>query len=294
MQSGMIFSILRGSLYDGPGIRTTVFFKGCNLRCLWCHNPEGLTPEPQLAYRAHLCINCGHCVVLCPHHVHSFSNGCHHVDFSACSGCGICASQCPADALEVYGKRMTVEQVMSIVLQDRHYYQDSGGLTLSGGEPLLQPAFAQGLLIEAKHNGLHTCVETAGCLSFSSLESIAGLVDLFLFDYKSASAENHRKLTGADNAQILANLDRLYRKGAKIRLRCPIVPGCNDTEAHFQSIAALHRQYPLLDGIELMPYHDMGNSKAQAIGMKQTFSHSAATPEQQSYWHRLLQQAECL
>ena len=223
MEQGIVFDIQRFSLHDGPGIRTTVFLKGCPLRCAWCHNPESWRKEPELWYR----------------------NGVEH----------LC------------GKAVTVEEVMAEVMADEAYYRNSGGgLTVSGGEPMVQFLFLKALLTIAKAWGIHTCLETSGHCSTEKLIEIAPMVDLFLFDIKLTDPEEHRKYTGADNRRILENLDRLYRLGAKLLLRCPIIPGINDTDDHIGGIARLTEKYPQILGVEIMPYHDMGKGKWKELG----------------------------
>ena len=288
-QQGMVLNVLRGSLHDGPGVRTTVFFKGCPLACLWCHNPESIACAPQLAYRDHLCIGCGRCVAACPKGVHVLEGGTHILRRDRCIACGACVAACPTQALEVYGHRMSVEAVMRSVRQDKPYYRTSGGgVTLSGGEPLAQPTFAQALLSAARAEGVDTCVETGGYAAQALFARIVPLTDRFLFDYKATGAEAHRRLTGHDNALILSNLDWLYAQGARITLRCPQIPGVNDTPEHLAAILALHRRYPALAGVEVMSYHDMGIAKAQALGQTPRLTLPSATPEQKAHWRQAL------
>lgn len=293
---GMVFSILRGSLYDGPGVRTTVFLKGCPLHCLWCHNPEGISGKPQLGYFAHRCIGCGRCREVCPQGVHRLCAGQHAVRFDRCVACGACAAVCPSDALVIYGVRMRTEEVMRIVRQDKAYYATSGGgITLSGGEPLSQPDFALKLLLAAGAERIHTCVETSGSVAQEQLERVLPAVDLFLFDYKESSPKRHKRYTGCDNAQILENLDFLYRRSAQIILRCPIIPGYNDSQEHFEAISGMKRKYPALAGIEIMPYHDMGKGKAAAIGHGYELKIATVTQEQKQAWkEKLNQNGDCI
>ena len=289
MQRGMVLSVLRGSLHDGPGVRTTVFLKGCPLACLWCHNPESIARAPQLAYRAHRCIGCGRCVAACPKGAHVLQGGAHTLQWDLCTACGACAAACPVQALEVYGRPMSVETVMQTIRQDVAYYRRSGGgVTLSGGEPLMQPAFARALLSAAHAEGVDTCVETCGYAAQGLYSSILPVTDRFLLDYKATDAATHRKLTGQDNALILRNLDFLYRQGARITLRCPLIPGVNDSPAHLAAILALRRRYPALAGVEVMPYHDMGIAKAQALGQTPRCLLPTATPAHKARWRQAL------
>lgn len=267
MSTGHIFDIQRFALHDGPGIRTTVFLKGCPLHCSWCHNPESWSRKPQLMYQGEKCRNCLKCVELCPDSAHRQSGGRHILDLSKCSGCGICVENCIYGALKLSGYEADADTVMKEVAADISYYESSGGgLTVSGGEPMLQPAFLKELLQKAKSMGIHTCLETSGYARWEVFEQILGDVDLFLFDIKHLNDELHKKYTGVSNRLILENLDRLYRKGTEIRLRCPMIPGVNDTGEHIRGIAGLKRKYPNLSGVEILPYHDMGKGKWEQVG----------------------------
>jgi len=270
--TGRIFNIQRFSLQDGPGIRTTVFLKGCSLRCLWCHNPEGLSPDPQPSFSPEKCIGCGDCVAACPNRVHrlepSGEGVIHVLDRRRCRWCGACAAACLSGAMEMVGRDLSVADVLREVLEDRAFYGPSGGgLTLSGGEPMLQFDFTAALLRAAKEHGLHCSLETSGFASRGRFEALLGLVDLFLYDYKETDPERHIEYTGVPSDLILENLRGLYSWGARIALRCPIVPGCNDREDHFAGIAALAREMPNLAGIELVPFHPLGRAKAERLGM---------------------------
>lgn len=265
--TGIVFDIQRFSLHDGPGIRTTVFLKGCPLRCMWCHNPESWRPQPQLSYQADLCALCGACAEACPRGVHTLGSGGHAVDFARCAVCGRCAEVCTRGALKIVGREMTVSRVMTEVLADVSFYRRSGGgLTVTGGEPLFQANFLSGLLRTARESGVHTCVETSGYASRASFDGILDCVDLFLFDIKHTDDSAHRRLTGASNRVILENLDHLCARDADILLRCPIVPGLNDDDEHVRAVAELTRRYPQLRGVEILPYHNMGREKWQQIG----------------------------
>lgn len=288
-EKGMVVSIIRGSIYDGPGIRTTVFLKGCPLRCLWCHNPESISPAPQLGYFAHKCTGCGLCVAACGNGVHSFAGNTHNVDFGRCRGCGACVDACPAHALVWYGEAMTVDEVMAQVLPDRPYYDASGGgMTISGGEPLAKPEFAKALLQAARAQDIHTCLDTTGYAPQSQIADMREYVDLFLYDYKESSPEKHRAYTGVGNRLILENLDYLYRNNASIILRCPVVPGYNDTEDHILAILKMKRKYPNLRGVEIMPYHNTGKDKEKAIHRENGIEVPTATEEQKRAWRHFL------
>jgi len=265
---GRVFNIQRFSIHDGPGIRTTVFLKGCPLECLWCHNPEGISARAQLSYDARKCVGCGRCVDVCPRGAHSMRDGAHALDRALCDGCGACAEACPAGALELVGSEVSVDDVMAEVMRDAAFYETSGGgMTLSGGEPLAQPEFAEGLLARAKAEGLHTCLDTSGHAPWDAFERVAGLVDLFLFDCKATGPGRHEELTGVTNELILKNLRRLHAEGARIRLRCPLVPGVNDAPEHLDGVARLAEGLPNIEGLEILPYHALATAKRPRIGL---------------------------
>ncbi len=268
MTFGTIFNLQRTSLYDGPGIRTAVFLKGCPLRCLWCHNPESQSHGWEISFRAEVCAGCGECVSVCEHGAHQILDGIHSYQRDLCERCGKCAEVCLYDALKVAGKETSIEAVMGEVRKDiRYYRQSGGGLTITGGEPMLQPEFTLELLKAAKAENIHTCLETCGWASQRAYQRIFPFVDLFLFDYKAADPEAHRDLTGVSNNLILANLDFLYQNGANIWLRCPLIPGVNDSAEHLAGIAALEKKYPELEAVELLPYHNIGISKYERYGL---------------------------
>ncbi len=267
-RQGRIFDIQRCSLHDGPGIRTTVFLKGCPLRCLWCHNPESIFPERQLAYQGSLCTFCRRCADLCPQGVHHVQEREHQLHRDRCTFCGACVEACPARALEILGRQVSVEEVMQEVLRDRIFYETSGGgMTLSGGEPCLQPDFSLGLLQTAREEGLHTCLDTCGFCDYQTLSRLAGSADLVFYDIKETDSERHKQWTGVDNARILDNLRRLDAAGTVIRLRCPIIPGLNDREDHFQALAELAGSLSRCQGVELLGYHRLGQGKRERLGM---------------------------
>lgn len=270
-EKAIVFDIQRASLHDGPGIRTTIFLKGCPLNCLWCHNPESVRSKRQLFFQIEKCINCGECARVCLENVHRVTSDGHDIDFAKCTFCGKCVEACNVSALRIIGKEMTTGEVMHEVLADIDFYKKSnGGITLSGGEPLLQFAFSLELLKMCKEAGVHTCVETSGEISPQKFSSILPYMDVLLFDYKVAGIADHKKYTGVSNERILKNLDTAYHSGVPIVLRCPIIPGVNDTDLHFSGIAELDKTYPDLNGIELLPYHTMGNSKRTSIGDEET------------------------
>lgn len=264
---GVIFNIQRCSLQDGPGIRTTVFIKGCPLRCVWCHNPESWHMAPELSVNMRMCVSCGRCVQVCPSHAHKLENGVHVFDRTLCAGCGACVPVCAARALSMIGRTVETEELVADVLRDRSFFERSGGgVTLSGGEPMMQFAFTFSVLQSLKEQGIHVCLDTCGYAPRSHYEQLMPYVDIFLFDYKATEPEKHRELMGVDNALILDNLHFLLAQGAKVILRCPMVERVNDTQAHLEAIAALEKQYSQLLGVEIMAYHNLGKDKGLHVG----------------------------
>ena len=279
--TGRIFDIQRFCIHDGPGIRTTVFLKGCPLRCKWCCNPESNSPDPQLSVMAENCIGCKACLPVCKGEALALDGARKVViDRRRCTACGDCPPVCDPKALEMVGRNASVEEVMEVVLRDRDYYQASGGgMTLSGGEPLFQPAFSKALLEAAKAAGLHTVVETSGFADGAVLERFLPVVDLFLYDYKETDPALHQAFVGQSNAPILANLKRLHASGARILLRCPMIPEFNARKEHLDGIARTSAELPRLVGVELLAYHRLGISKLQRFGFPPRMPESVKPPD---------------
>lgn len=288
--TGLISDIQRFSLHDGPGIRTTVFLKGCPLNCKWCHNPETQISKPQLSFSADKCLNCFKCVEVCPTGAHYIKDEQHKVNFSTCELSGECVSVCPNDALKIIGKENSVNETLETVLRDKEYYKNSGGgLTISGGEPMNQFSFTRDLLQLAKLNGIHTILETCGFAPKNRYLEIIHLVDLFLYDYKETDPVKHKEFTGVDSKVIIDNLKMLHNNGAKVILRCPIIPSVNDRDDHFEGIAELVSQLPNLISVELMAYHDIGRDKAVKVGRDNEYYHiENATEEMKNEWLKKL------
>ena len=284
--NGTVFDIQKFSLHDGPGIRTTVFLKGCPLRCVWCHNPESWSGEKQLLYAAERCVNCGSCTTLCLHGCHTADNfGKHNFERSRCTMCGACTKKCYTDALSLCGKEMSVEEVLEQVLKDKIFFENSGGgMTLSGGEPMAQFPFALELIRQAKAAGVHVAMETCGFAQESQYAQLIGLVDLFLFDIKSTDPAKHKEYTGQENALILKNLRFLDAEGVNFRLRCPLIPGLNDSEDDLRGIAELANTLSGISGIDVEPYHPLGVSKAAQLGIKDFFDAPFAEKEHWASW----------
>jgi len=271
--NGLTFDIHRFSLNDGPGIRTTVFLKGCYLKCEWCHNPESQSFKPQLSFNTEKCLHCFECVNVCPNSAHKIKDNKHFVDWNSCDLAGKCVEVCPSGALKIIGANTDVDFIISEVMKDKKYYDKTGGgITISGGEPMAQFEFTKELLIEAKKNGLHTVLDTCGYGEQNHYKEVLPYVDLFLFDYKLADDELHIEYTGVSNKAILDHLDFLYNYGASIVLRCPLIPGINDNEDHLKGIKELIMKYPLLKSVEIMSYHNMGRDKASRVGMEYKLS----------------------
>jgi glycyl-radical enzyme activating protein len=267
MSIGRVFDIQRFCVHDGPGIRTTVFLKGCPLKCRWCHNPEGISVAPVLSFMAARCIGCGACVRACPNGAHVIEGSEHKLLRGQCAACGRCAAECPTSALELVGREMTVDEVMKVVISDEAFYRTSGGgMTLSGGEPTLQMDFCIALCEAAKKSGIHCCIETCGFGERLDLKRLAGVVDLFLFDVKETDPARHMEYTGVSNETILRNLRTLHGLGAGIVLRLPLVPGLNDRPEHSAAVEQLAASLPGLRGVERIPYHPMGLSKLARFG----------------------------
>ena len=276
MSRGTIFNIQRFCVHDGPGIRTTVFFKGCPLRCAWCHNPESQRGSREILFDASKCVLCGACATVCPEHLHAFSESSGHTfDRDGCVRCGACASVCYAGALESCGREADVDEIIAEVLRDEPFYRTGGGgMTLSGGEPMAQPAFALELSRAACEKGLSVCVETCGQCDRDALEAMIPYVSLFLYDFKIAPGEEHRRYTGTDGSRIRQNLEALDRAGAGLWLRCPIIPDVNLSQAHFDAIAELTARCRGIQRVDLEPYHPLGLDKLRKLGREAHYTNA--------------------
>lgn len=263
-----IFDIKHFAVHDGPGIRTTVFFKGCHLRCLWCHNPEGISSAPQLGYLAHKCTGCGKCVAVCPSGAHKTQNGYPHIfDRAKCIQCGRCAEVCLERNLILYGKEVSLEAVFQEVIEDRDFYDASGGgITLSGGECLNQADFCEQLLKRLKQDDIHTAVDTCGFVSKASLHKVLPYTDLFLYDIKAFDEDVHIHCTGTSNRIILENLKYLDDCGASAEIRIPYVPGYNSDQ--LEKIGCFLKDLKHLTGVRILPYHNFAATKYASLGLQ--------------------------
>lgn len=252
---GIIFDMQRNSYVDGPGTRTTVFFKGCNLRCAWCHNPESWSKEKQLLFYKEKCTHCGACREVCTQKE------------GECTLCGSCAAVCPTGAKQLCTEEITAAELLKKISRDQRFYDASGGgVTFSGGECMLQIEFLERILMLCKQAGIHTAVDTAGNVAWESFERILPYTDLFLYDIKAMDPTVHKRCTGADNTRILENLSRLLDRGAAVWIRIPVIPGVNDSPEEMEKIKAFLRPHPKPEKVELLPYHPMGEHKYAALG----------------------------
>ncbi|MFN2108827.1 MAG: glycyl-radical enzyme activating protein [Anaerolineae bacterium] len=278
-QIGIIFDIKKYAINDGPGIRTTVFFQGCPLSCWWCHNPESQSRKPTLMYRANRCVLCGECALVCPQNGIQLppspngrgageEGGSALTDRSKCDVCGTCAETCYYGAREVSGREVTVEEVLAEIQRETPFHdQSGGGVTFSGGEPLMQRSFLLALLRTCRERDIHAVVDTSGYTTWQALDSIREYVNLFLYDLKLMDDKLHSQYTGVSNEPILRNLKSLSEHGHPVYVRIPLIPGVNDDEVNLRESAELLASLPNVTGVELMGYHDIAAAKYEALGM---------------------------
>ena len=274
-RKALIFNVQKYNMYDGPGVRTNVFFKGCPLRCKWCANPEGLERKMQVMFKKSACIDCGACVAACPEGIHVLSGdtGKHVVlRDKTCTGCRKCVAVCPQNALEITGEMKTVSELLKLVEEDAAFYELSGGgVTLTGGECTSQPEACKNLLMACRQEGIHTAIETCGQIGTEKLLEIAGYVDLFLFDIKHMDPERHNELTGMSNERILHNLRELLRRRYNVKVRMPMLKGINDSREEIDMVIQFllpFRDDGNFKGIDLLPYHKLGVNKYGQLDME--------------------------
>lgn len=274
----MIFDVRRFSVNDGPGIRTTVFLKGCPLKCVWCHNPEGLEREPELFWDERRCLGSTHrCTVVCPKNALTGGAGSWKLDGRRCDSCGECERRCPTGAFQIIGSRMTVDGLVDLILRDRVFYENSGGgVTFSGGEPFIQPEFLAEMLSRCKKECLHTAVDTSGCAPWEIIEPLLADIDLFLYDLKLMDDAEHRKFTGVSNGMALENLKKIVRAEKAVQVRIPLIPGITDGDRNIFSIAEFLEAIPALRQVSLLNYHKGGVQKYRRKAM--AYAMSGAEP----------------
>jgi pyruvate formate lyase activating enzyme len=273
MHRGLLFNIQRFAVHDGPGIRTTVFLKGCPLRCAWCHNPEGISRQREILVSSSRCLACRACREVCPEADSSTGLGPLPIANARCICCGACVAACPTEARQLAGRELRVPDLLQQVLKDRVFYESSGGgVTFSGGEPLSQPEFLREALIACRAAGLHTAVDTCGLAPLEDLLAVAPFTNLFLYDLKSMDSAKHREHTGAPNEPILANLEALSEVHSCIWVRIPLIPGMNDDPEELAAAARLIRRIPAVRQINVLPFHRNGLHKAAAHGRADQFA----------------------
>jgi len=272
-RKALVFNVQKYNMYDGPGVRTLVFFKGCPLRCKWCSNPEGLEKKIQVMFKGNACIDCGACVDVCPAGIHTISkaDGKHSIsDTSDCLGCGKCVEVCAQSALSMVGEMKTISELLELIEEDRQFYEISGGgVTLGGGEVLMQPEAAINLLMACKQQGINTAIETSGYAKTEVILKAAEFIDLFLFDIKHMNPERHFELTGVRNEMILGNLKELLHRRYHVKVRMPLLKGVNDSRQDIDQIIEFlrpYRDYKNFKGIDLLPYHKLGVNKYNQLG----------------------------
>lgn len=279
MNNAKIFEIKRFAVHDGDGIRTTVFFKGCPLKCVWCHNPEGIDFHPQISYYENKCIGCGECASVCEHSAHHMVDDIHILDREQCTACGKCAEVCLGEALKFYGKTMTVDELMPLIMEDLEFYENSGGgVTLSGGECLMQADFCAELLKKLRKKGVHTAVDTCGFVPKSAIDKVIPFTNIFLYDIKAFDEDVHIQCTGYSNRQILENLQYLDSCGKKIEIRIPYVPGMNDDQ--LPKIASFLSTLQNITKVKILPYHNYAGSKYKSLDMENTLPQIVPSDEE--------------
>lgn len=275
----LIFDIKRFAVHDGDGIRTTVFFKGCPLSCIWCHNPEGISHVCEIGFYAHKCKNCAECTTVCSSNAHIMQTNVHLFDKNSCTACGNCEDVCLGDAIKLHGRRMSVEELLPMLLEDVAFYETSGGgVTLSGGECLVQADFCRELLSALKERGIRTAVDTCGFVPKSSITKVLPYTDVFLYDLKAYDEAVHKKCTGQSNDLILENLKYLNEQGKKIEIRIPYVPDCNDGE--IPKLAEFISGLKSVTRVKILPYHNYASGKYASLGMKCTLPERLPTDEE--------------
>ncbi len=275
---GRVLEIERMCVHDGPGIRTTIFLKGCPLQCRWCHNPESDSPDPEIGFSKRKCIACGRCAEVCPSGAHVLGDGGHHLNRELCAACGKCAEACLPGALEYHGEAILAEEAAAAVLEDRTFYATSGGgCTISGGEPLWQAGFCAEVFEVFRNEGIHCAIDTSGAVDWESIRTVLPYTDMFLYDVKHADDGLHREHTGGSNRGIIDNLRRLSERGVSIEIRIPMIPGFNADEQSMSAMGKLLSGLANIVRVRLLPYH-LARSKYETVGRPDTMP-DAAPPD---------------
>lgn len=278
MKKGTIFNIQKMSIHDGPGIRTTVFFKGCPLKCLWCSNPESQKLEKEVACFHARCVSCGYCAQVCPKGLIGAQPPFAIINREECDLCGICVKECCTNAKKIVGEEYTVDELLKEIVKDKSFYDSSGGgVTFSGGEPLMQPLFLKGMLKACKEAGIHTAIETTGMADREVLLEVASLLNLIYFDVKHMDDAVHKDITGVSNEKILANLTALAEIHDNIVVRIPVIPGINDSKENLRKTADYAAALSI-SLIELLPYHNLGEVKYGQLGREYKLSETKKPP----------------
>ncbi len=289
--TGIIFDIKRYAIHDGPGIRTTVFFHGCPLACHWCHNPEGLSLRPRIIYAKNRCIGCGECVDVCPQHAIAMTPEGVLTNTRICDQCGVCTTVCMAAARKLTAKRMTVDRLLEIIKRDCLFYDESGGgVTFSGGEPLMQTDFLIEILDACGQYDIHRTVDTSGYADMAAIRAVAQRAELFLFDVKCIDPEKHKRYTGDSNAKILKNLEYLDSMGTNIIIRIPLIPGMNDDEEEMDRFDRFLSKLNSVQDVHILPYHNYQSKKYQKLGMEYRGTHIA--PPSQTRMAQIMKRVE--
>ncbi len=279
--TALLVEVKRFGVHDGPGVRTVFFLKGCPLNCRWCHNPESISLKPELAYYKHKCIQCGECIPVCPVGAHKFLGGKHSFDRAKCVACGACENVCLGNALKFFGQTMNAKEAAKIAIEDKDFYETDGGITMSGGEPLLQTEFCVELFKILRKENIHCAIDTCGAVNWKKFETVLPYTDLFLYDLKHVDEKLHIEYTGCSNKLILENLEKLSKSNVPIEIRIPLIPEFNmDTET-INAIGEKLSKLSNITAVQLLAYHDFAVSKYEAIGKINTMPKVAVPTAEQ-------------
>lgn len=278
-----MFDIKRFAVHDGPGIRTTLFLKGCSLRCCWCHNPESYLCEPQLAYYEHKCIHCAECVLVCPAGAHAMPDGKHIFTRETCITCGRCEEVCLGRALRFYGREISVEDAVQAVLEDKTFYDQTGGCTISGGEPLLQAEFCAAVFKVLKSKDIHCAIDTCGSVGWESFEKVLPWTDMFMFDLKQMDSQRHLEYVDGFNELLMRNLQKLSKQNVLIEIRIPIIPGFNSDEKNIAVFGEFLSNLDNISAVKLLAYHDLARSKYAALDLADTMPNVPSPTQHQMH-----------